>query len=1803
MVVFPAAESPTIVSVNRLAHEYGLKDHLDGAWAARPLELVREGGRTMLVLDDPGAEPLQQLLRSPMDTPRFLQVAGALAAALRGLHGRGLIHKDIKPANILVDETKGKVWLTGFGVASRLPREHQSPEPPEFIAGTLPYMAPERTGRMNRSIDCRSDLYSLGVLLYEMLTGSLPFTAADPMEWVHCHIARQPATAAERVPTIPEPISAIVMKLLAKNAEDRYQTAAGVESDIRICLRQLDAQGRIEPFSLGVHDASDRLMIPERLYGRESEIKQLVEAFERVVSDGTAELVLVSGYAGIGKSSVVNELHKALVPPRGLFAGGKFDQYKRNIPYATLAQAFQSLVRQLLGKNEEEISRWRQALRDALGTNGQLIVSLIPELVLVIGDQPPIAELPPRESQNRFQRVFRRFLSVFARPEHPLVLFLDDLQWLDTATLELLEHLATHPEVQHVLLVGAYRDNEVGSSHPLRRILTTIRSAGGRVHETVLGPLRPEDVEKLVEDSLHCDRAAARPLAQLVHDKSAGNPFFAVQFLTALVDEELLRFNHAAGAWTWDGSHVRARAFTENVVDLLTVKLARLSDITRTALEQLACLGNVAPITTMALVRGVSEQKIDEELWDAALAGLVLRMNDSYKFLHDRVQEAAYALIAESARPSQHLHIGRVLAAKATPEQLDDAIFDIVNHLNRGAELVTEPQERERIIFLNLRAAKRARSSMAYSSARSYLAQATAFLAPDAWTRRYEETFELYLLFSECEYLVGNFTAADALADAILSNARSNLDKAKVYSLRMKLYQVGGKYDEAFAVALEALQHFGVVFPTSEGEVQAATSAQFKNVAANLRGRPIPQLIEAPVTADPVARAIIDLLVDAVPGAYIAKPLLLPLVTLEAVNRSLRDGNTDQSSYAYAIYALMLVSSVGDIASGFEFSELSLRLNERFNNLRLKGTLLHLHGDHINFWRRHFSTGTPILEQAFNACLDVGDLVYAGFLAFETVWQAIEKGDSLADVLALSATFAAFAEQSHNDAVYETIRLEQRFVASLQGRTEDPLRFGDDTFDESACFNAIVKAAFGCGIVFYHIMKQMLAVLYGRHQDALEAAALAQPMLGAAMAMPIEATYHFYHALAITGLYAEAAPAQREAFRRHLDEILKKLGLWAESCPENYENRHALVSAEIARIEGRELDAMRLYEVAIASARDQGFVHQEAIASELAGRFLLSLGLDVAGYAHLRRARDAFASWGAEGKVRQIESLYPRVASSEMRGLPEASGSPNQQLDITAVVKASQALSSEMLLPRLIERLMTIALQNAGADRGLLVLPTRNGYRIEAEARTSGEGIVLQHGAVAPPAGPETIIRYVMRTQKSVILDDATKPNLFSEDSYLAHWKPRSVLCLPLVRQGALDGLLYLENALASHVFTPDRAALLELLASQAAISLENTRLYGDLQEREARVRRLVDSNIIGILIWNVEGRIIEANDAFLGIVGYDRQDLAAGRLHRTDLSPAEWRERDARTMEEIKATGTVQPFEKEYLRKDGSRVPVLIGLAAFDERRDQGVAFVVDLRARRDAEAKALESERRYLEAQMEMAHANRVATIGQLSASIGHEINQPLSGVVTNAETALLWLDREPVNMVEVRRALGRVVRDGKRASDIVSRIRSLLKKAPEQKDKVDIKEAVFDVINLTQPEIERNRVSVQTRLADDLLMVNGDRVQVQQVLLNLVVNAVEALDGVPEGARELLITAGKDDLDNVLVSVEDSGSGIDAANLDRIFDAFYTTKADGLGMGLSICRSIIEAHGGKLWAIANTPHGAAFHFRLPSSLEVTS
>jgi len=1667
-VLLLAASSgkPSAETLKKLDHEYSLRNELDSAWAVRPLAVTEHLGQTALVLEDPGGKPLDQLLSQPVELTSFLRVAVGLATGLSGLHKAGLIHKDIKPANVLFNSTTGEVRLTGFGIASRLPRERQAIKPPEFIAGTLPYMAPEQTGRMNRSVDSRSDLYALGITLYEMLTGSLPFTASDPMEWVHCHIARQPMPPHERRGDIPRTISAIIMKLLAKTPEERYQTAAGVESDLLRCLLDLDRKCCIHDFALGDHDRPDYLPIPEKLYGREREIETLLASFDRIVKGAVPELVLVSGYSGIGKSSVVNELQPMLVPPRGLFASGKFDQYKRDIPYSTLAQAIQSLIRPLLTKSETELGKWRHDLGDALDQNGQLIVDLVPELKLIIGDQPPVPEVPVQDSQRRFHLVFRRFIGVFARREHPLALFLDDLQWLDAATLDLLEDLLTRSELQHLMLIGAYRDNEVDAAHPLMRKLEAIKTAGGKVKEITLAPLSQKHLDRLLADALRCEPEHSAPLARLVREKTGGNPFFTIQFISSLAEENMLAFNHDAACWSWDLDRIHAKGYTDNAVNLMVGKLIRLPAQTQTVLQQMACLGNLAETTTLRLVLETSQEQLHADLWESVRQGLVEQLEGSYKFIHDRVQEAAYSLIPEASRAEAHLRIGRLLAARTFPETQEETIFDIVNHLNRGVALITSREEREDLAELNLIAGKRAKASNGYASALKYFIAGAPLLGDDCWKRRRDLVFSLELERAECEFLTGELAAADERLTALSNRTANTAERATIACLLMDVYTALVQLDRAVAVALDYLRNVGI--PCSPHPNEDEVRREYEKIWSQLGSRTIEDAADLPLMSDPESLATVEVLTKVVPAAVSMDLNLSALMICKAVNLSLEHGNCDASCLAYVMLGRIVGSHFGDYKTAFRFGQVGYELVEGRGLKRFQATTYVYLATWIAPWVKNVRTSSELQRRAFEAANKIGDFAWAAYATFCLNSDLLVAGDPLSDVQREAELGLAFAQKARFDFVTYGITFELALIRMLRGLTP---KFGcfDSGEIEELPFELRLAGnpALATLECWYWIRKLQARYFAGDYEEATEAASKAQRLLWTSSAYFEEAEYHLYSALCRAASFDSVTADERHQHLAALAAHHRQLEIWAENCPDNFENRAALVGAEIARIENRDLDAMRLYEKAIHSSRTSSFVHNEGLAYERASAFYRARGFDQFADTYLRNARACYASWGADGKVRQLDHLYPGLKQEQaLPGSPSTITASVEGLDLATVIRVSQAVSSEIVLEKLFDTVMRNAMEHAGAERGLLIVPREGELQIEAESKISGNDVIvrLRGASVVSSTMPESILRYVTRTHESVILDDASSSNSFSADPYLVQNRVRSILCLPLLNQAKLLGVLYLENNLAPRVFTSGRITILKVLASQAAISLESK--------------------------------------------------VAEEALNR----------------------------------------------------------------------------------ARSDLAHITRVTTLNALTASIAHEITQPLSGILSNASATLRFLAGDAPDLEEAREGVRDIVRDGKRAGEIIARIRALTKKTAAPREKLGLNETISEVLALIGDEAKRNSVIVRTKFDDGLSPVAGDRVQLQQVILNLVMNAIEAMSSVSERPRELVITTRNIDADCVQATVEDSGTGVASDTVSKIFDSFYTTKPGGMGMGLSISRSILQSHGGRLWAAGKDGPGIAFHFTVP-------
>jgi predicted ATPase/GAF domain-containing protein/tRNA A-37 threonylcarbamoyl transferase component Bud32 len=1444
--------------LERLRREYEMGVSLDLPTVVRPLALETYHGMPALVLEDFGGEPLDRLLGAPMPVERFLELAVRIAGAVGDLHRQGVIHKDLKPESILVHESTLEVKLTDFGIATRLPREQQAARPPQLIEGSLPYMSPEQTGRMNRTLDSRSDLYSLGITFHQMLTGRLPFEARDPLEWVHCHVARVPAPPSQLMPEVPEAIAQIVMKLLAKMADDRYQTARGLEHDLARCLEQSRDNGRIDPFPLGERDVPDRIQITQKLHGREEEIATLLRAFERVVDTGTPELLLVSGYSGIGKSSLVHELEKPIVGRRGLFVAGKFDQYKRDIPYSTIAQAFRDLVLDLLVEGEERITAWRQRLQSAVGKSGQLIVDMIPQVELLVGKQPAVSELPIGEAQKRFHMVFRQFLGVFTHKEHPLTLFLDDLQWADSASLELLAEVLTHPETRHLLAVGAYRDNEVTPGHPLMMTLDRARKADLPVRDLVLTPLSREHLGRLVADAMRRPAEEVEPLALLVGEKTAGNPFFAIQFLISLHDDGLIRLDPQTLAWRCDIDAARARGYTDNVAELMVGKLRRLPAEAQEALRIAACAGNVVDGSTLAVLRERSEEETHRDVWDLVRDGLLHRSGDTYRFSHDRVQQAAYALIPEERRSETHLRIGRLLLAHTPAEKLSERVFDIVNQLNRGASLIEDQEERYRVAELDLLAGQRARASTAYGPAAKYLAAGMPMLPVRAWQERYELTFALHLERARCEYLIGRFAEAERHVALALLNARTLAEKATCYRLRIEVYAINGQVEKAIDSVVECAALFGREFdrhPPAE-----SVKEQYESVMGSLGGRSIEELIDLPPTSDPDFRALAEALVAAIPIAY-QHDLCLPFaITSEVVRLSIEHGNAPCSAHAYALFGMLVGPFLGNYRLAYRFGKLGHDLVERGGLLAYKAGNGVCFGYYTLFWTRHVSMALTYLEAGRRAGAETGDLRDACYCCTNIVSVLLARGDSLDEVERQSAEMLGFVRNAKLGYMEDVILTQRRLVHRLRGPTSSPASASSQPGEDEG-LDTRIQSRVPLAVCVYYIRRLQERFLFGEYREAFSAAVQAKDMLWTSVSSWERCEHSYFLALTLAAIHADASSHDREEHLHTLRVEAEQHRVWAQNCPENFGNRAALVAAEIARIDGDADKAGHLYEEAIRSARENGFVQNEAIAFELASKFYRGRGFDLIADSYLCEARACYLRWGAEGKVKQLDELHPQLL--ERRPLTPAAtfAARTEQLDLFSVVKASQTISGEMEIEKLVGTLLQVVLEQGGARTGHLILARDGALSIEAEASLREKGVatrILPSQAVeSSRLLPVSVIHYARLTREPVILDDAAAHlGKFDSDAYFADHHPRSVLCLPIVRHD-LVGLLYLENDLVAGAFTPERLTVLTLLASQAAISMDlaqelahraaiaidNARLYREAQEaihlRDATLREL----------------------------------------------------------------------------------------------------------------------------------------------------------------------------------------------------------------------------------------------------------------------------------------------------------------------------------------------------------------------------
>ncbi|MEH2015610.1 ATP-binding sensor histidine kinase [Nostoc sp.] len=1747
---------PSFSELVQFRNQYTITKNLNSPLIIQTYSLEPYQNGYVLVMEDFGGISLKEsgIGSSLQNLTEFLQIAIALCNILDILYRDRIIHKDIKPANILINPETKQVKLIDFSIASLLPRETQTLISPNLLEGTLAYISPEQTGRMNRGIDYRTDFYSLGVTFYELLTGKLPFESKDMMELVHCHIAKLPAPLEPF--KIPKSISDIVMKLMAKNAEERYQSALGLKYDLENCLTQLQSTGKIESFPIAQRDVCDRFIIPDKLYGRETEVEILLQAFERV-SLGATEMMLVAGFSGIGKTVVVNEVHKPIVRQRGYFIKGKFDQFQKNIPFSAFVQAFRNLMGQLLTLSDAEIQQWKNKILEAVGENGQVILEVIPELSIIIGIQSPAPELSGSAAQNRFNLLFQKFTQVFTSFEHPLVIFLDDLQWADSASLKLLQLLME--QTGHLLILGAYRDNEVSPTHSFILTGDEIVKTGAVVNTITLQSLSLVDMNQLVADTLNCDRSLAQPLTELVYQKTKGNPFFATQFLKALYEEEQITFDWEARHWQCDIAQVRALAITDDVVEFMALQLQKLPTQTQDVLKLAACIGAEFDLTTLAIVSQQFPEDTAAALWKALQEGLIIpnteiykffiqsdsvsvcdaAANPTYRFLHDRVQQAAYSLIPDEQKKTTHHRIGQQLLKNTSESEQEERIFQIVNQINVAVELIEQPTAREELAKLNLIAGRKAKNSTAYSAAVKYFAVGRNLLTSDRWKIQYNLTLTLYVEATEAAYLNTDIDEMEQLAEMVLQQAKTALDTVKVYGVRINAYTSQGQLLKAINTGLMILKQFEIDLPESPDLEDVAQISQ--KTQALLGTKKPTDLLNLPEMTNPQILAVMQILNEILVPAYLTKPNLNSLIIMTQMNLSMIYGNGSISALGYSSYGLFLCAVAGEIEQGYEFGQLALNLLSKFKEKKIEARVLFVTSTFIIHWKVHVRETLKLLQNAYSSGWESGNLMTLGYAAYAYGFHAYFMGYELSELEQEMTAYSKVLSQINQQTQLNYNELYRQSIINLLGQTASPSLLLDEADKEQELLARYQQTDDKTGLWHFFLNKLILCYFFQEFEAALEYIEQAKYYVSAGKGMFNIPVFYFYASLTWLTILPKHPKSKQENILQQVAANQKNMQKWTSHNPTNHLHKFYLVEAERHQVLGEYLEAMKNYDLAISLAKENGYIQEEGLSNELAAKFYLDWGKEKVAQAYMQEAYYCYAHWGAKAKTDDLTKCYPKLLQpilqqqtinfnpletigfsgtvSSTHTSSTTSTNISNVLDFTSVLKASQAISSSLEIDQLITSLTRIILENSGAKKSALILPQGedtavrgfpplkqvSGDTWQVKAITfinhgSNSHIEIQTILNSQPLNtcqdiPVNIINYVKNTQQTVVIDNLQTdiPGVIGE--YMYRIKPQSVLCTPIINQGHLVGIIYLENKLTPGVFTSDRLSVINLLSSQAAISLENAQLYQQagqaLQDLQQAQLQIVQSEKMSALGNLVAGVAHEMNNP----LGFIYASLQQAKPSLADIV--------------------------EHLKLYQSSLP-----NPDDE--------IID--------------------------HAKEI------------DLDYSLEDLPKMIDSMVMACDR---------------------LNNISTSLRTFSRADKDYKVPFNIHEGIDSTILILKHRLKAN----EQRPAIEVITDYGDLPQIEcfpgqlnQVFMNLLANAIDALDESNTGRsfKEIKTNPNriiiKTSLENegVKIAIIDNGKGMNESVKQKIFDHLFTTKGvgKGTGLGLAIARQIVEeTHNGKL------------------------
>ncbi|MEH2282627.1 MAG: AAA family ATPase [Nostoc sp.] len=1891
---------PSFSELLSFRNQYTIAKNLNSPLIVQTYSLQAYQNGYALVMEDFGGISLKDYFTSPetryiASLQEFLEIAIALCNTLDILYRARIIHKDIKPANILINPETKQVKLIDFSIASLLPRETQTLINPNVLEGTLAYISPEQTGRMNRGIDYRTDFYSLGVTFYELLTGELPFKSNDPMELVHSHIAKQPPLVHKINPQIPSVVSEIVNKLMAKNAEDRYQSALGLKFDLENCLSQLQVSGEIKGFEIAKRDVCDRFIIPDKLYGRETEVQQLLAAFERV-SQGSSELMLVAGFSGIGKTAVVNEVHKPIVKQRGYFIKGKFDQFNRNIPFSAFVQAFRDLMEQFLSESDAQIQQWRNQILAAVRENGQVIIEVIPELEIIIGQQPPAIELSGTAAQNRFNLLFQKFTQVFTSASHPLVMFLDDLQWADSASLKLMQLLMA--DTGYLFLIGAYRDNEVNPAHPLMLSLSEIQKAQATINTITLAPLSQGQVNQLVADTLKCTESLAWTLSVLIYQKTQGNPFFATQFLKALHQEELIQFNLELGCWQCDIAQVTTQAVTDDVVVFMAVQLAKLPTSTQQVLQLAACIGNQFDLATLAIVTSQSQIETAADLWKALQEGLILPNGDLYKFyvgqdslactpenqetvtyqfLHDRVQQAAYSLIPDDQKQTTHYQIGQLLLQEISSEARVDRIFELVNQLNHGTSLITQQTERDELAQLNLTACRKARAATAYQAAREYVAVGLSLLGGKAWQQQYEMTLALHELAAEVAMLGGDFEAMEQFIDIVTEQAHSLPEQVNAYRIRIQSHVSQSKFTSAIAIAQTILQQLGVTFPKTPTPTDIQQAIQ--EIEELIADREIEDLLHLSLMIDAEKLAIVQIASSIISAAHITGSPLFPLLILLLVKLSIQHGNTSVSAYAYEMYGVILCNMLKDVETAVQFGQLGLQVVYKLDAKTIKSEVLAVLGGFLLHRNSHTKEMLPLAQEGYTTGLEVGNLEFAGNNAINFCNNSFWCSQPLAILEQETRTYTNGFVQLHHLTSANRCRIFWQSMLNLLDFAEHPWILSGEALQETEFLPLLLSANDLFGLYFFYLYKLMLCFWFGEIEQAINYAIEVRRYSIAGAGFVGEPAFYLYDSLIAIAQLSPQSEEASEALQK-VAQNQTQLQHWAHHAPMNHQHKIDLVSAEKCRVLGQTAEAIELYDKAIAVAKANEYIQEEALANELAAKFYLEWGKQRIAGEYMTQAYYGYARWGAKAKVADLERRYPQLlapileqtrspfSKSETIFVLESvtstssptssSSSLSVALDLAAILKASQAISGEIELEKLLSLLLHIVIENAGADKCVLMLMESDKLLIQALAKLELQNngntkvdfspMLLNsepfEKSIDVPVG---LINTVKRSLQPAVIVDATVHLQLINDPYIQQQQPKSILCSPILNQGKLLGVLYLENNLATGAFTHDRVELLNLLCAQAAISLENARLYerslenGQQLEQSLNELSVVQSRFHN-LVNNVPGVVYQYRMTPERVISL--RYISADCYSLLEITPEQamsnWQFLDnmvhpddiasfLQSQTHAIQTRSFWHWEGRIVTSSGI-IKWIHGESRIEQLADGSVVWdglFLDISDRKKPELalqqKSLDLQQALTDlqnAQLQMVQSEKMSALGNLVAGVAHEMNNPLGFIAASLKQAKptitdlvkhlgLYQESLPNKSDEIKdhaeeidldyslsdlpKMLDSMSMACDRLKNISTSLRTFSRADRDYKVPFNIHEGIDSTILILKHRLKAN----EQRPAIEVVTNYGNLPQVEcfpgqlnQVFMNLIANAIDALDESNTGRRFEEIKANPNwitittSIENSLVkiAIADNGKGMSEQVKSKIFDHLFTTKAvgKGTGLGLAIARQIVEeTHSGKL------------------------